>query len=327
MEVTPNEQDHPMKTKTTRQNALPSQIVRDTTRQPVTDDLAGLESLLPEAPSEAEQLAIFRSQLPPLLDLRGRGQAHTEQVQRLIKALAKEPHLVETWIDTANALTILTNSAHLALMQLPARTEDDIWTRQQFGRHLLNRARAHGDREDIALARRVIGKLPRLERTNLLRDPEGVKEMLATMLRRAAALRPAPTIDGEAGKPGVHTLEQADSLEAFFAAAPDLGDLLDQARTLLAWMDSAQAPGLGDEGDEAAHEGALILAYARLMRVALWPARNATDVAAKTAARALVDERSADPDRHRALFAIAWGQGETIAGQSLRFIQVDNRED
>lgn len=314
-----------MKTKTTRQSALLSHIVRDANRHPVTDDLAGLESLLPLAPSEGEQLAIFRAQLPALLDLRGRGQVHTEQVQRLIKLLAKEPHLVETWIDTANALTVLTNSAHLALMLLPVRTEDDAWTRQQFGQHLLNRARAHGEREDIALAKRVVGKLAKLLHANL-GDPEGVEAMIATMVRRAAALHPAPTVDGEAGRPGVHTLEQADSLEAFFAAAPDLGGLLDQARGLLAHLDRAEAYGPGAESDEAAQEGALILAYARLMRVALWPARNTADVAAKIAARALVDGRHDDPDRYRALFAIAWGQGETIAGQSHRFIRVDSKE-
>ena len=63
-----------MKT-TTRRNELLSTIVLDPTLHPVVDALAGLERLVPVAPSETESLAIFRNQLPGLLALRGRGQA------------------------------------------------------------------------------------------------------------------------------------------------------------------------------------------------------------------------------------------------------------
>ncbi|SFC10898.1 hypothetical protein SAMN05428997_10496 [Bosea sp. CRIB-10] len=310
------------KTKTSRPNATLGTIARDANQYLVTDDLAGLEQLVPDAPSEREQFAIFRAQLPALLDLRGRGQAHTIAVAQLIKLLSKEPHLVEAWIDVANALTILTNSAHLALMLLPVRSDDDAWTREDFGRHLLNRARAHGDRDELAATRRAVGKLPKAPTLNLLRDPEGVMKMITTMARRAAALNPPPSGHDEAGRPGVYTLQQAESLEAFFDASPDLGELFDQARALVMRIDGWQADGVRDEADDAAIEGAQILAYARLMRVALWPARSDADVTTKIAARNLVAARDTDPDRFRALWELAFGQGETIAGQSDRFRRV-----
>ena len=73
-------------------------------------------------------------------------------------------------------------------------------------------------------------------------------------------------------------------------------------------------------------EGGLILAYARLIRVALWPARNEAEVAAKIAARDLVRSRDADPDRLGALWEIAFGQGETVSGQSSRFLNIDEQD-
>lgn len=310
------------KTKTSHPKAVLSTITRDATRHIVTDELAGLEPLVPEAPSEHEQFALFRVQLPALLDLRGRGQAHAIAVAQLLRLLSKEPHLVEAWIDVANALTILTNSAHLALLLLPVRSDDDAWTREDFGLHLLRRARAHGDLDELTATRRAVGKLPKAPAVNLPGDPEGVVRMITTMARRAAALNPPPSGYHEAGRPGVYTLEQAESLQAFFEASPDLSELFDQARALLLRIDRWQADGVVDDADTAAIEGAQILAYARLIRVALWPARSDADVATKIAARRLVAARDTDPDRFRALWALAFGQGETIAGQSTRFRSV-----
>lgn len=312
-----------MKT-TARRDELLSTIAIETIRHEVVDDLAALERLVPVAPSEAEGLAIFRNQLPGLLEIRGRGQAHTEQVRRLILLLAREKGQVERWIDVANALTILTNASNLALLLLPARSADDVWAREQFGRNLLRHARRNGDGEDIALARRAVGDLP--QRPAHLALPTGanaVAEMIETMARRVGALQLKPGDVTEAGAPRAWTLEQAGSLKAYFAAAPDLGELLDGARHLLALVDELRRGDQPTGMDDAAIEGGQILAYARLLRVALWPARNATDVAAKIAARDLVRSRDADPDRLGVLWEIAFGQGETVAGQSTRFLNID----
>lgn len=309
---------------TIRRDELLSTIALDTTLHHVIDDLAGLERLVPIAPSETESLAIFRNQLPGLLALRGRGQAHTEQVRRLILLLALEKGQVERWIDVANALSILTNASNLALLLLPARSEDDAWAREQFGRNLLRHARRNGDGEDIALARRAVGDLPRRPAPLALpTTTEAVAEMIETMARRVGALQPKPGDEIEPGAPRTWALEQADSLKAYFAAAPDLADLLDGAHHLLALIDQLCRGDRPTGMDDAAIEGGQILAYARLLRIALWPARNTTDVATKIAARDLVRARDADPDRLGALWEIAFGQGETVAGQSNRFLNID----
>ncbi|MDX3810550.1 MAG: hypothetical protein QHC89_29695, partial [Bosea sp. (in: a-proteobacteria)] len=163
-----------MKTNNFRATQKLSAIVRDTALHPVTDDLTALDHLVPDSPNELKRFEIFHEQLPALLELRGRGQVHSEQVARLIKLLSKEPDLVGIWIDVANAMTILTNAAHLLLMLLPVRSDDDSWTRGDFGRHLLNRARSQGDQRDIELARRVVGRLPGTQRLNLSSEPEAV---------------------------------------------------------------------------------------------------------------------------------------------------------
>ncbi|MBN9435782.1 hypothetical protein [Bosea sp. (in: a-proteobacteria)] len=311
-----------MKT-TAHRDELLSTIVIDSSRYPVIDDLAALERLVPEAPSQAESLAIFRHQLPGLLELRGRGQAHTEQVRRLIGLLAREKDQVETWIDVANALTILTNASNLALLLLPARNEDDVWAREQFSRNLLRHARRNGDGEDIALTRRAVGDLPK--RSADLTLPEGteaISEMIETLARRVGALQPKPEVIAP-GAPSTHSLEQADSLKAYFDAAPDLAGLLGAAQKVLALVDRLRGIAEPDAVTADAIEGGLILAYARLIRVALWPSRYYDDVSAKTAARDLARARVADPDQLGALWEIAFGQGETVAGQSRRFLNVD----
>lgn len=308
---------------TSRRDELLSTLAIDPTLHPVVDDLAGLERLVPVAPSEAESLAVFRNQLPGLLEIRGRGRAHAEQVHRLIDLFAREPEQVETWIDVANAMAVLTNASHLALLLLPARSEDDAWARKQFGRHLLHHARQNGDGEEIALARRAVGALPRRPAHLILpSSTDDIGAMIETMARRVGAIQPKPAAV-EPGAPSVHTLEQADSLKAFFAAAPDLTALLDGARHLFALVDGLRGAEVPDGMTGAAIEGGLVLAYARLLRIALWPARNTADVAAKISTRDLVRARDADPDGLGALWEIAFGQGESVAGQSSRFLNIE----
>ncbi len=312
-----------MNTKTRRDELL-SAIVIDATLHHVVDELTALERLVPEAPSEAESLALFRNQLPTLLEVKGRGQAHTEQVRRIIGLIGREPEQVETWIDVVNALTIMTNASNLALLLLPVRSDDDVWAREQFGRNLLRHSDRHGDGEDVALARRAVGELPRRPQQLMLPETgDAVRELIETMARRAGALRPV-RVAGP-GAASVHTLEQAESLKAYFNAAPDLAGLLDGASCLLNLVDRVRDVAEPDGMTTDAIEGGLILAYARLLRVALWPARTQADVAAKIAARELVRGRDADPDRLGALWEIAFGQGETVSGQSSRFLNVDER--
>ena len=142
------------------------------------------------------------------------------------------------------------------------------------------------------------------------------------MARRVGALQRKPQV-ATPGAPSTHSLEQADSLKVYFDAAPDLAGLFGGAEKVLALVDRLRGIAEPDAMTADAIEGGLILAYARLIRVALWPARYYDDVSAKTAARDLVRGRNADPDRLGALWEIALGQGETVAGQSSRFLNVD----
>lgn len=248
-------------TTTTRRDELLSTIALDTTLHQVIDDLGGLERLVPEAPWEVEALALFRHQLPGLLELRGRGQAHTEQVRRLIGLIALEKDQVEAWIDIANALTILTNASNLALLVLPARSEDDAWAREQFGRNLLRHARRHGDGEDLALATRAVGDLPRRPaHISMPAGADAIREMIETIARRVGALQQRAGDTDEPDAHRAHTLEQAESLKAYFEAAPDLPSLLDGARSVLALVDEVSATARSGVMATDVIEGGLILA-------------------------------------------------------------------
>lgn len=314
-----------MKTKTLGADRL-NAVVIDSTLHHVTDDLAALEApILRQASTEIEALARFRGKLPSLLKIHGRGQAHAVQVRRLIAGLAGEPDVVDDWIDVANGLTILANASNLALLLLPASSEDDVWAVDQFGRQLLGHAHSNAESQDIALAQRAVSRLEKraVDRT-FPADAAGISTMIETMARRAGAMHPKPKPATD-DMPSIHPLEHAESLKAFFTNAPDLMSIFGSARTLLAQADVHAASNLSPAIVTAAVEGALILSYARLLRVALWPARDERDLAAKIAARNLVRSRDADPDRLGALWEIAFAQGETIAGQSTRFLNIDER--
>ena len=73
-----------MTTSTRRDEHRLSDIVVDPVLYPVTDELAGLEHLIPEAPSAVERYAAFWSQRPALLPIRARAGAHAGELKRFI---------------------------------------------------------------------------------------------------------------------------------------------------------------------------------------------------------------------------------------------------
>ena len=309
---------------TTNRSDLLSSIVLDTTQHQITDDLLALEARFRQAETEIETLANWRNALPDLLPIRGCAQANADQVRRLIKGLAREPELVDDWIDVANALTVLVNAANLSLLLLPPRSIDDAWAGRNFGFHLLRHTKRHGDGEELALARRATSAvMSEPGGQDLPSDAAGIRDMIETMARRASALQPKPLAATPGGTPAVHPLEHAASLKAFFAKRQDLMRWYKAACQLLHNTEGFAASGLPARVVEDATEGAIILSYARLLRVALWPARDQRDVEAKLAARDLVRARATDPERLGALFEIALEQGEMVAGQSTRFINIE----
>jgi hypothetical protein len=127
-------------------------------------------------------------------------------------------------------------------------------------------------------------------------------------------------LESDGTAPGGYRLEDALALEAWFRQPPDLVALLDEATAHLgsvdAWSESDEV-GLCWYG---ATRGALVLAYAKLCRVGLWPARSADDLVAKIEAERLISGRNGDPDHMRALVEIALGVGRRIARQGPPFI-------
>jgi hypothetical protein len=295
---------------------------------PIADELAGLERLLPNGPDEIERLAILAGQAPSILDIRGRVLTHEQQMDRFIALTDDDPKGLEARLDTARALTILARAGQIAQMLVPARTEEDRWAQAEIAHGHKRAARRSKNRRETDLLRRLAsGAPPRIKEHRL--DASALSDSVTAMARYVGAILPEPTDDRSArpGEPGAYRLEDAHSLEAYFAVTPDLTDLMEQARGLLERADGW----LQDEDHSAgmvaaARRAALMLAYARLARIGLWPARAEADLQARSVAEALVAARKTDPDHLRALALLALDTGDRIARQSDRFMSAGGAE-
>ena len=70
-----------------------------TTRlRPILDELARLETQLPDIPGDQERHAALLERLPPLLDLRGRALVHAQQYERFL-TLAGVPATIHFGVD------------------------------------------------------------------------------------------------------------------------------------------------------------------------------------------------------------------------------------
>lgn len=118
------------------------------------------------------------------------------------------------------------------------------------------------------------------------------------------------------GRPGLYSSTSTPSLQLWLTTGIDPADLLDGARSLLKQLDiwrrvqsRISEPGLL----EHPIRGAELLAYSRLARVVLWPARDAGEIAIRQEALAVIAPRDRDPDRLRAVVEWAFERG---AGRS-----------
>lgn len=288
---------------------------------PVTDDLAGLERLLPDAPDAIERFAILAGQTPSILDIRGRAVTHEMQMDRLVALAGNDPVGLEARVDTANALAILAHAGQIAQMLVPARTEQDRWAQAEVARERKRIAGRSKSRRDAALLRRACSGAPPRIKEHRLASPTALSDTVHAMARFVGAILPEPTDDRGAriGEPGAYRLEDAHSLEAYFAEPPNLAELVAAADALLersdGWSRADHPAGMVDDAVRAAQ----MLAYARLARAGLWPARSAGDLQAKAEAGAIIARRRTDPDHLRALVLLALDVGHIIARQSDRF--------
>jgi hypothetical protein len=296
-------------------------IIPEPDLHPVTDDLAGLERFLETGPDDIEALALVRRGLPGPLQTRGRALAHIAEVRRLIRSLATGYNTLPGWQRILVALTYLNIAAHLATLLLPASNDDDRWAKDQLARDLIEQAEHRGDPETMAITRRAIAGAPSLGRAVIEADDRAaLGAFLAALARRAGAAAPGVDAGALPGVPGFHPLEHSRSLERFLASAPDLAGLYRNAQALLLRSDALPDHGHPTFLVEAAIEGARLIGYARLIRIALWPTGDAVDAAVKARARDLVRSRSRDPDRMGAIFEIALDHGQML---SATLAQID----
>lgn len=317
----PTPQDKRLKTMTDSVGTLRDLILATTRLRPILDELARLETRLPDMPDDQERHAALLERLPPLLDLRGRALVHAQQYERFLALAEADLSALEDRVDTANALAILAHAGEIAMLLIPPGSPEDDFARAMLAKERARQYRADGDgRHDPALMKRALRATVRSGGMRLVigtRIPVGM-EMAARRFRGEVL----PERDANETGPGVYHLEDAHALEAWFKAPPDLTALLNNTWRLFAAIDAWSEPGESGPSWYPARRGALILAYARLCRIGLWPARSSGDMVAKMEVERLISGRTADPDFMRALVEIALGVGRRIARQGPPFVTV-----
>lgn len=269
----------------------------------VTDELEALERLIDvDAPPLRRFAAIWRDR-PPLVAIRARGRFHTDELRRLLGQMREGQITAPAEVlSCARALALLIDSANVATILIARRDDEDHRALASFRRALRAQARRSRDaalRQQtdaicggafVAMSEKQLGE-PRL--------PQAAPEGLAAQPGEAAA----------------YPLALASSLELWLETGINPDDGLAGAHALLAQVDlwrrvqrRVSEPALLD----AAIRGAMLLAYSRLARLVLWPARDADEVSIQHAALDLVAPRHRDPDHLRA--AIEWAAARSGHG-------------
>lgn len=288
-------------------------LALSTARIPVIDELAAIERLLPNTPDDQERHAALLERLPPLLDLRGRALVHGLQYQRFLTLAEADPAALEERVDTANALAILAHAGEIAMLLVPTGSAEDRFARVMLAKERTGQYQAGSGVHDPVLMTRALRQSVRTGS----QVPAGMEEPARRF--RGDVL---PRQDENGPGAGTYHLEDALSLEAWFNAPPDLRDLLDDARHLLTAMAAWSEPEEPGPYWIGATRGAHILAYGKLCRVGLWPARSTDDLMVKQEVEDLIADSPHDPDFMRALVEIALGVGRRIARQGPPFVTV-----
>ncbi len=302
---------------------IPTPSLRDlafsTCTVAVFDELAGFDALLPDLPDALERHAALLERLPPLLDLHGRALAHARQYQRFLALAEADPSSLEYRVNTANALAVLAHAGEIAVLLIPAGSPEDRFTRVMLSNERSRTYDSGGGVHDLALMERALGRSLGDGGHRFAVGARVPPELAVAAKRFSGAILPeSGACDGSVA--GVYVLEDAHALEAWFGAPPDLRVLLDEARALFASIEAWSEPEDPGPSWYGATRGALILAYARLCRIGLWPARSHDDLVTKMAVERLICERAADPDHMRALVELALGVGRRIARQGPPFV-------
>ncbi len=253
---------------------------------------------------------------------REREETHLVQVSLSGCRLAEaDPSALDHLVDIGNALAVLAHAGGIAMLLVPPGSAEDRFAKALLAKERDQQYRNGGGVHDAKLMERALRRSFADSNPRLVigaRIPAGMDEAAR---RFSGAVLPQPGA-GDGAAPDVYNLEHGPALEAWFDDPPDLALLLDEARDLLASVEAwsqAEPPSPFWYG---ARRGALILAYAKLCRIGLWPARTSADLVAKMETERLISERTEDPDAMRALVEIALDVGRRIARQGGRFVTV-----
>jgi len=273
----------------------------------VTDELEALERLIDDDARPLLRLAAIWQDRPSLVAIRARARFHTDELGRLLRQVREgQTTATAEVLSCARALALLIDCANVATILIAPRDAEDHRALASFRRAL--RAQANGSR-DAALRQQTDmvcgGAFLAMSEQNVRppRLPQAAPDGLCAQPSEAAAypLALAPSL--------------APSLALWLHTGIDPGDGLAGARALLAQVDlwrrvqrRLMDPGLLD----AAIRGAMLLAYARLARLVLWPARDADEVAIQRKALGLIAPRHRDPEHLRA--AIEWAAARSGHG-------------
>lgn len=262
---------------------------------PVTDELEALEHLIDDDARPLRRFPALWQDRPSLVTVRARARFHTDELGRLLGQVREGQITASTEVlSSARALALIIDCANVATILIAPRDAEDHRALASFRRAL--RAQATRSR-DAALRHHT--------------DMICGGALVAMSDQHLCQPRlPQASPDGLTAQPGeaaAYPLELASSLQLWLETGIDAGDLLAGARALLSQVDvwrrvqrRVSEPALLD----AAIRGAMLLAYARLARLVLWPARDAGEIAIQRKALDLIGPRHRDPEHLRA--AIEW---------------------
>ncbi len=270
---------------------------------PVTDELEALEHLIDDDARPLRRFAAMWQDRPSLVAIRARARFHTDELGRLLGQVREGQITASAEVlSCARALALLIDSANVATILIAPRDDEDHRALASFRRALRAQARRSRD--------------PALRHRTDVICGGALVAMSEQHLREPRLPQAAP--DGLGARPGeaaAYPLTLAPSLQLWLETGIDPGDELAGARAALAQVDLWRRvqrrltdPGLLD----AAIRGTMLLAYARLARLVLWPARDADEVAIQRAALDLIAPRHRDPEHLRA--GIEWAAARSGHG-------------
>lgn len=271
----------------------------------IVDELEALEFLGDDDQPRLRRCASVWRERPSLLPIRGRARFHVAQLEALLTALGNGIVKVDALkADCVRAWAVLINAGNVATMLIAPRSDADYRARADLRRALRHQARRSDEPHLADRVSRMCGS------DFVALSEEGMRPARVPKVCAQRFLRAAP------GEPAAYPLAVARSLQLWLETPVDLADLFDGARTLLAQVDVCRR--LQSKVTDATLwvdpiRGAELLAYGRLARIGVWPARDDEDLAIKQAALDLIAPRYRDPDHMRAAIEWAVALGQSVS--------------